>query len=263
MTIQQLISKSLFIINEALEKAEKPVITWSAGKDSQVMLHLIRQIRKDVPVLHFIGFDHPQKHFFSDLIRESLELEIVPTLPASTDVVAKGDHVEIIEEYRLNEKVALYFPIEAEPDYIPGPNSHCAIEKLNQPIEGKPLDVDCVFIGHRGDDIDYVHGAIPLESHAIEADGVLFVYPLKDWTEANIWAASELLNIPQNVARYARKDMDANADYFPMCVECLKPTAPDYVVCPKTGDLVYGIGKYLNLEQRREAWRAKFVNLQP
>jgi 3'-phosphoadenosine 5'-phosphosulfate sulfotransferase (PAPS reductase)/FAD synthetase len=276
MTTQQLINKSLALIRETLCRVKKPVVAWSGGKDSQVMLHLIRHVilgdssmptrhrqlgALHVRILRIRGFEHPQKHAFGDSIVKYLGLDVIPAKPVSTDVVGNGDHVEIVEEYRLNDRVALYFPIEPEPDHVPGPGSHCAVEKLNQPCDGEALGVDGIFIGHRSDDTDLMHGPIPLEEGVVEDHGVLFVYPLKDWSEADIWAASELLDIPQNKARYVRKDMSANADYFPMCVECLKPTDAESVICPKIGEPVYAIGRDLNLEQRREEWRNKFVNL--
>jgi 3'-phosphoadenosine 5'-phosphosulfate sulfotransferase (PAPS reductase)/FAD synthetase len=261
MTTQQLINNSLVLIRETLGRVKNPVIAWSGGKDSQVMLHLIRHVRRDIPVLHLRGFEHEIKHDFAEDEIGRLGLHMVEPEPIATDAVAQGSHVEVVEEYRLTDRAALYFPIEPDPAHVPGPNSLCAVEKLNQPAAGDPLGVDCIFIGHRSDDVDPVHGAILLERDAIESDGVLFVYPLKDWTEANIWEASELLNIPQNQARYKRQEMNANADYFPMCVECLKPTDAESVVCPKIGEPVYAIGRDLNLEQRREEWRNKFVNL--
>lgn len=247
---------------DALTRSEKPIIACSFGKDSQVMLHLIRQIRTDIPVLHLRSFAHETKHDFAEDEIGRLGLLMVEPRPVRTDVVAKGDHVEVIEEYRLNDNGAtLYFPLEPEPDHVPGPNSHCALEKLNQPAVGEPLGVDCIFIGHRNDDVDPIHGAIQLESDTAETGGVLFVYPLRAWTEADIWAASELLSIPQNQARYIRKDMDANADYFKLCCECLKPTDAESIICPKINEQVYAIGRGLNLEQRRQWWRDKFVNL--
>jgi len=260
MTTQELINNSLGLIRKALGRAEKPIVAWSAGKDSQVMLHLVRHVKADVPVLHLRGFAHERKHDFAeDEIGRSGPLMIEPR-PVATDAVAAGDHVEIIEEYRLGD-VSFYLPIESEPDHIPGPNSHCGVEKLNQKCDGQPLDVNCVFMGHRNDDVDPVHGAIPLEQDMVESSGVLVVYPLKDWTEDDIWEASRFLKIPQNLDRYIWKKMAANADYFPMCVECLKPTDAESVICPKIGEPVYAIGKHLNLEQRREEWRDRFVNL--
>lgn len=273
MTTQQLINNSLALIEKTLGRVKKPVVAWSAGKDSQVMLHLIRHVSKDIPVLHLRGFADETKHDFAEDEIGRLGLLMIEPRPFATEVAGKGDHIEIAEIYQLTDNAVIYlpvksdaitvlsFPIEAEPDHVPGPSSHCAIEKLNQPTNPEPLDVDGIFIGHRNDDADPVHGAIPLESDTVEAGGVTFVYPLKDWTEANIWEASELLNIPQNKARYERKDMYANADYFPMCVECLKPTDAESIICPKIGEPVYAIGRDLNLEQRREEWRKKFVNL--
>lgn len=262
MTTQQLIDASLALIRETLARAEKPVVAWSAGKDSQVMLHLVRQIMPDVPVLHLRGFPSETKHAFADAEIERLGLNMVVGLqPYGRDIVGTGAHVEVIDIYVLGERTPIYYPIEAEPGYIPGPGSHCAIEKLNEPVGTESLDVDLVFIGQRNDDGDLVHGAMPLKTDVFEDAGIISVYPLKNWTEADIWAASELLNIPQNRARY-NGDMSQNADYFPMCVECLKPTEAETIICPKINEPVYAYGRDLNLEQRRDEWRVGFTNVQ-
>jgi 3'-phosphoadenosine 5'-phosphosulfate sulfotransferase (PAPS reductase)/FAD synthetase len=261
MTTKELIDRSLVLIREALSRVKRPILAWSAGKDSHLMLHLTRQVQRDIPVLHLRGFADETKHDFAEDEIERLGLFLLEPKPYNRDIVATGDHVEIVEDYRLNGEVAVYFPIEAEPGHVPGPRSHCVIGKLNQPTSDKSLDVDCVFIGARNDDVDPVHGPMPLSRDIAEAGGALFVYPLRSWTEADVWEASRLLNVPQNKARYERREMSANADYFPMCVECLKPTEADSVICPKINAPVYAIGKYLNLEQRREEWRNKFVNL--
>lgn len=261
MTTQSLIDQSLALIRETLRRVENPIVAWSSGKDSQVMLHLIRQVETEVPVLHLRGFEDETKHDFAEDEIGRLGLRMIEPPPFSRDIVATGDHVEIVEDYRLKDEVAIYFPIEPEPNHVPGPHSLCAVEKLNQPTSGEPLGVDCIFIGARSDDVDPVHGPMPLSHDSVESQGVLFVYPLREWTEANIWEASELLSIPQNKARYERKEMDANADYFPLCTECLKPTDKQSVICPKIGEPVYAVGKYLDPEKRRDAWRDKFVNL--
>src|SRR5262245_17973187 len=206
-TTEELIDAATILIAHALNRAKKPVIAWSGGKDSQVMLHLVRRVRADVTVCQLRGFADPHKHGGADEPIKSLGRNVIEPTPIGRDVVAKRDHVEIIEEYRLDDQLALYFPIEPKPDHRPGTGSHCAVEKLNQPCDGEPLGADCVFVGARADDVDPVYGAVPLEHDTVETNGVTVVYPLKDWTEANIWEASELLNVPQNKARYERKDM--------------------------------------------------------
>jgi len=44
-------SQAMDIIEEALEIAEKPCVAWSGGKDSTVVLYLVRQLKPDVIVV--------------------------------------------------------------------------------------------------------------------------------------------------------------------------------------------------------------------
>jgi len=250
------------LITAALRSARAPLVLWSGGRDSQVLLRLTLGVQPDVPVAYFRGFDHPTKHAFADALIADWKFNLVDVQPGFRDVVAKGDQVELIEVYQLAPNVVIYFPLEAEPGYEPDVNALCAIEKLTAPRQTASRYFDCLFIGHRSDDVDPLHGPIPLADFAVERHGVRFVYPLKDWTEDDVWEASSLLGVPQNVARYFGRDMGANADYWPLCTKCLQPGAGRRVMCPKINDWVYGLGDLLNLEERRANWRQRFVNLE-
>lgn len=260
--ISELIYGALDLITAEITVSRRPLVAWSGGKDSQVLLALTRIVRKGLPVAHFRPFESPSKHLFADLIIGCQDLNLVQMLPAFRQAIAKGDHIEIVEAYQINQNAFIYFPIEAEPDHVPGPGSHCAIQKINEPTTEQALDFDCLFIGHRSDDIDPAHGAIPLKEDVIEAAGVRTVYPLKSWTEADVWEAGRILNVAQNAARYSEQRMEANADYYPLCTECLKAGAGDSIICPKINEPVYRLGNFLNLEERRLAMRKQFINLE-
>ena len=265
--VSKLIDAALLLIAEELKRAGRPLLAWSGGKDSQVLLALMNVIAREqgyeFQVAHFRPFDHPSKHLFADLIISMQELKIVEDWkPAFRSAIAKGDHVEIVDSYQFAPGAFLHLPIEAEPDHEPGPGSHCAVEKLNEPTSDEARDFDAVFIGHRSDDVDPAHGPIPLKREVAEAAGVRFVYPLKNWSEGDVWDASRILNVAQNAKRYAEKRMDWNADYYDLCTKCLKKGERDHVICPKTNDWVYRLGNLLDLEQRREALRSQYINLE-
>lgn len=261
LPVQALINSALVLIAQALDRADNPVVAWSAGKESQLLLALARRIRPNIQALYLRGFEHPTKHDFAARQAAALGLTVISPVPAATDVVAVGDHVELVETYLLQEHAVLSFPLEPDPDHVPGPDSFCAVEKINQPVSNHPLGVDCVFLGSRSDDVDPVHGPLALERDTVEANGCLFVFPLRNWTESDVWEASELMGVEQNKARYVEKDMAQNADYWNLCCECLKPGPGGAVVCPKVGDRVFRLGNYLNLEERREARERTFINL--
>lgn len=261
LPVKALINGALLLIAQALDRTDKPVVAWSAGKESQLLLALARRIRPNILALYLRGFEHPTKHDFAARQAAALGLTVISPLPAVTDVVAIGDHVELVETYLLQEHATLSFPLEPDPDHAPGPDSLCAIEKVNQPVSDHPLGVDCVFLGSRSDDVDPVHGPLTLERDTVEANGCLFVYPLRNWTEGDVWEASALLGVEQNKGRYVEKDMTQNADYWDLCVECLKPGVGDAVICPKFNGRVFRIGNHLDLEGRREARERTFINL--
>lgn len=225
------------------------------------MLTLIHEVKPDVSVIYLRGFEHPTKHLFAGGIIQDWGLNVREMMPSSFDVVAKGAHVELIEIYEIVPSVHLYFPLEAEPDHVPGPDSYCAIEKLNEPVNVKPYSFDAIFIGHRSEDIDPIYGAIPLKDFVVQVGELRAVYPLKDFTEADVWNASALLGVPQNALRYKRGLMSENPDYFPLCTRCLESQEGATVVCPKIGGEVFNLSKFINPEARRENWAQTFVNI--
>lgn len=237
-----------------------PAVASSFGKDSQLMLALIREFQPEIAVLYFQGIPHPTKHDFPLKIVQEWSLKCEMPLPFARDLIEKNGHVEVVELYRVGSNQAMYFPIEPEPDYVPDENTTCAIELLLSPVNSNPVSYDALFIGHRGDDIDPVYGAVPLQSDVLIEDGFRWVYPLKDWTEADIWEASALLKISQNEARYRKQDWAANNDYYPLCTQCLSKKEGS-VFCHIEKREVPALGGQMNLEQRRKDWRSVFVNL--
>lgn len=255
----ELLKNSVSLIDDQLSKCERPALACSFGKDSMVMLYLVRQFRPDIPVLYFKGLPHPTKHLFAARISRELALDIRLPEPKYKDLIAKDGKVELIEVYEVAPGRLVYFPIEPEPDYVPGPGYACAVDKFMTATIPAPMSFDALFVGHRGDDIDPTFGKVPLVSSVFEAEGFRTIYPIKDWTEADIWEFSREVGIPQNEARYAG-DMRANNDYHEMCVNCLKKTGAD-AYCPKAGRRIPQTGAQLGLEERREYFRNALVNI--
>ena len=233
-----------------------------------VMLALVREQCPDIGVVYFPVYGHPTKHIFAEQIMQDWDLHMVEWTPCERDVIGRGHHVELLELYPVAVGVNTGLPMEAPVGHQPTTSSHCAIERLQTPCRAEVADkaeqlADLLFIGHRGDDVDPTHGPVPLHAFSHQEGDLAFGYPLIDWTEADIWAASELLSIPQNWKRYRDQDMAHNADYFDLCTRCLTPgQAGGTVPCPKGGE-VFNLGRYLNLDERRETWRSRFVNIEP
>ena len=257
--IDRLLADTRAFIAQHLAEMHKPAVACSFGKDSMVMLALVREQKPDVDVVYFNAFPSPTKHAFAMQVANDWKLNLHCPTPLGRDLIGKGDHVKILELHLLAPNRAMAFPMEAEPGYEPDADCHCAIAKLNEPVADCQLDFDGVFIGHRNDDVDPTQSAVPLASDAVIYPDFRYLYPLKDWTEADIWHATNLLEIPQNWARYSQNEMAANNDYYPLCTRCLSSDVP--VTCPKTQQDIPGVRAQLGLDANRMAWRSAFINL--
>jgi 3'-phosphoadenosine 5'-phosphosulfate sulfotransferase (PAPS reductase)/FAD synthetase len=190
-------------------------------------------------------------------------LNLYAPYPRARDAVSKDGHVELVELYELAPARFMYFPIEAPKDYEPDASADCGLAFLREePVAARADDFDAVFIGHRNDDRDPTHGRVPLKDYVVSFGDFRYIYPLRDWTEADVWAASELLNIPQNQARYRDRDMGADNDYHELCTRCfLGSPGRRSVICPQTGEQTPMAFEEARLEERRGEYRRAFVNI--
>jgi 3'-phosphoadenosine 5'-phosphosulfate sulfotransferase (PAPS reductase)/FAD synthetase len=261
--IARLIDATRALIAEQLAISRNPAVACSFGKESMVMLGLARLIKPHVAALYFPGLPHPTKHLFAERMAKEWSLNLYAPYPRARDVISKDGHVELVELYEIAPARFMYFPIEAPKDFEPDASADCGLAFLKEElVAARADDFDAVFIGHRNDDRDPTYGNVPLKDHVVSFGGFRYVYPLKDWSEADVWAASRLLGIPQNAARYRDQDMTANNDYHELCTRCF-PGGPERtsVICPKTGEETPTVFEEARLEERRDEYRRAFVNI--
>jgi 3'-phosphoadenosine 5'-phosphosulfate sulfotransferase (PAPS reductase)/FAD synthetase len=261
--LARLIEATRELMARQLAISRNPAVACSFGKDSMVTLCLARSIKPDVAVIYFPGLPHPTKHLFAERMAKEWSLNLYAPYPRARDVISKDGHVELIELYELAPARFMYFPIEAAKDYEPDASADCGLAFLKEePVAAQADDFDAVFIGHRNDDRDPTYGNVPLKDYVVDFGGFRYVYPLKNWAEADIWAASELLNIPQNEARYRDRDLGANSDYYELCTRCFLGS-PDRrsVICPKTGEETPTVFEEARLDERRDEYRRAFTNI--
>jgi hypothetical protein len=78
------------------------------------------------------------------------------------------------------------------------------------------------------------------------------LFPLKGWTDEDIWEYTERYNVPQQETRYSveyRKelpDKHANSDYAHICISCCNKKSAAVVRCPKLGMMVNNIADKVN-----------------
>jgi 3'-phosphoadenosine 5'-phosphosulfate sulfotransferase (PAPS reductase)/FAD synthetase len=62
------VARAEAIVREALERMKNPYVAWSTGKDSTVVLDLVRRFKPDVPVVYLDA--HCGYHYTYEMIDE-------------------------------------------------------------------------------------------------------------------------------------------------------------------------------------------------
>jgi hypothetical protein len=260
MTFQDKIAHATALIRHFPQPS---AIMWSSGKDSMVLLHLIRELlpgselrthKYPIPIIWHRHPWFPAKNEFGEDIVRSWNLEVYDFPPLACGVKCKPERIELVARYPFGGG-GMDLPINTvEPlkkrDFV------CGLEWLNRPKSATfKWPWQTVFIGHKDSDIDPYEGPVPLEHDAADAGGVNLVFPLRRWTDDDIWQYIEENHVPFDKRRYAGRlenpDHWLNADYLHACCKCVDPreTAQE-VMCPKLNRMVPVVGhKVLRLDK--------------
>jgi 3'-phosphoadenosine 5'-phosphosulfate sulfotransferase (PAPS reductase)/FAD synthetase len=239
MTLDDKIRAAQEILKQNL--TQKSVLFCSFGKDSMVCLDILRRMDRNLPVVFNRNPFFPEKETFANQVIVDLKLR-VHSYPPLAVVLSLRHHPDIINVYRLPHRKTLLMPVG-----------------INEPVEGKPfacgLDMlttlrgavkfpwDTIIIGQKASDKDVLWDDMTPTAPAIEAvPGFKMLFPIMDFTDADVWEYTERFAVPYNEARYDKangyrefEDITFNSDQYYACVKCVLPGQPEQVECPKGG----------------------------
>ncbi|MDP2682016.1 MAG: phosphoadenosine phosphosulfate reductase family protein [Deltaproteobacteria bacterium] len=263
------------LVKETLQKLEliffnynNPVILCSFGKDSIVLLHLARQIKKDIPVILWRENSQLKKYEFANRIIDEWHLKVYDFPPAINDIVYRHGKMDGVGFYMIGGNY-VYKAIE-----LSNPNGHfaCSMEDIlmKPTCERYNFKWDAVLSGHKKADIDALLGKVELKTDLIQSGNVSLCYPLFDWTDADIWEYIHSNNVPYNEKRYGKdgvefKDKTYNENYHAACVKCLDPNEQENVYCEKEKKEVQNMGKLIDYKKRLKAYTEtlkEYMNLE-
>jgi 3'-phosphoadenosine 5'-phosphosulfate sulfotransferase (PAPS reductase)/FAD synthetase len=246
------------MIEKLINSSQYPVVLCSFGKDSLVLLDLVRNIKPNIDVLYFREPFYPKKYTHSEMVAKEWNLTVYDYPPTHTDYFQNEDWFDVCNYYYVNGKDWLNLftgcsqPIGTE--YLCAWN-----DLLNRPkVPSYTFKWDCILHGHRQQDneTENISKQIGMDKMFLK-DFVLYenkkilALPLKDWTDKDIWDYIRENNLPYNKERYDNHNDDFNNDKFPTCFKCL-----DYrnqgksVYCDKYKREMHFIGKSKAIQDR-------------
>jgi hypothetical protein len=252
--LQSKINHACKVIEEGLAHYEKPAILCSFGKDSIVMLWMIREwFRKDLPIVFLRHPWFPRKYAWADNLIAEWELNVYSQIPPiGVSVCAKKGKSELVQHFAMGQR-ALLMPlgkqnIEGRGEWLCGRE-----DILAGPFGAFQWPWDFAFCGHKSSDSDPLQGGVPLsvDIHQIP-NSCHLGFPLRHFTDEDIWKCYRAWDLPFNRLRYGsledpKDDYENtfNSDYFPYCSKCLDPNEGAFVRCPKTDLEVTNISSQL------------------
>jgi 3'-phosphoadenosine 5'-phosphosulfate sulfotransferase (PAPS reductase)/FAD synthetase len=241
------------VISLALRHARRPAVLWSGGKDSTVLLDLVRRVRPDIEVIHFKLPFLSHKYAFHHRIQELYSMTVHDWVPVSVALTHGNNRIDVCETYSLGEGV-LKVMRGTEP-YDPASHWVCGKEWLNRPKAHVVSDFDVLFCGHKSSDEDPLTGTIPLEvDKKILGPNTEMWFPLRRWTDADVASYLKGNNVPFDRNRYdedviSKPDKHMNSDYVHACFNCVDKRLGKFVDCPKFGIQVENVHEQVLHEQ--------------
>lgn len=229
-------------LEEITRRHRRPALMFSWGKDSLLLVHrLVRLgLAPKWTFLHCADPLQPQKlRFISEVMRD-WHLVVHHLMPAQRAIYEEGPHLNIVGRYSLTSHTTFDLPKDVDDACVGEQGRYVCLR--DQWIHGQPsavheLQNDALVIGHKDTDVDPVLGAIPLNrDHVITPDGIVTYFPLRHWTDADVWDFTRRWKVPYDEARYAEPTNKAhNPDWIHACGNCLRADAAPSVPCPRFG----------------------------
>ena len=250
-----------------LASHNRPCVLWSGGKDSMVLLHILRDMTKPLPVVCWREPWLSYKQRFANKIIDEWNLTVWDWHPASVGLTKGNGRVDILNHYQFGLQGATMTLARGVEKPAEDERLICGRDTLlSRPVAPFIPPWDLAFHGHKSIDKDACSGTVPLEVDLMDTPGMIAcAYPLRHWTDEDIFDYTEQHGVPYDEKRYGKVDgkwtvfpyQKENPDYMPACLKCLDPDEGEFVYCPKIKAHINNISNQTRWEQPK----ANYCNL--
>lgn len=199
--------------------ARRPILAWSGGKDSQLLLFLLREIYGDFPVLVF-----PQWWNNTDFIARIVgEWDLTAYSYRPNKIDATDEH--IVSYYQIGKKM---LPVIT--DVLK--SNKCGLERANNVLQGAIpcFEWDAIISGSKAVDN---HPLIP----KLDLTNTDVITPLWDWTDEQVFNAIDQLDVPIDNRIYSDGQEQYDTGSWSGCMDC---QSNKEVYCYKANAMIKG-----------------------
>lgn len=230
-------------IREMVVRHKAPAVLSSFGKESMVMLHLLREMKLELPVIFHRDPWHPIKNNFADMIIGAWNLVVHDWPPSAMGIKVNGS-LETVARYQVGPLAYFDIPKNIVPPVNQESFACGLVDLMARPKASFQHPWDVYLIGHKDCDVDPFEGPVPLKTDYVAANGhPALAFPLKTWSDEEVWRYLNTRRVPVQESRYDRYNGGKlregherlSNDYITACVKCIDPREPAKVLCPKTG----------------------------
>jgi len=248
--LNQKINYTVKFLNELVSSYRNPVFMCSFGKDSMVLLDIMERNGIRLPILFHRDPWWPNKYAFADAIIRDFELEVWDYPPERMTLWEGESIMAFTTHYRIGAHPSAVMQVPK--NIVPpeeGKRFLCGLKDVLGRHTGgwHNYPWDCAIVGHKDSDKDQIAGSVKLNCDIKQSAGISpdLAFPLRGWTDDDIWDYTEMFGVPQQEDRYDVKnrcelpDKMNNSDYAHVCIACCdsRSTAKS-VLCPKNGKVV-------------------------
>ena len=252
--IDQKITEAQQLLRTTVRRYRAPCFLCSFGKDSMVLLWLMREMKLTLPVVFYRDPWWPRKYRFAERIIRELNLVTYDYAPLAVTLWEGKAIMAFTNHYQVGPLPGgvLQLPKNILPPEK-GKRYLCGLTDVLQRPQGNfRFPWDLAVIGHKSSDEDQIAGKVPLHVDVKLNNGIGpdAVFPLRNWTDDDIWDYTERFKVPQQEDRYdvanrcERPDKSTNSDYAHVCIACCDRSKPAVSVhCPKLGLTVSNVAE--------------------